>query len=322
VGFPRFVALIALALVCILTQAHAEKPPSTPLTAAHERALKPKDTFRECADCPEMVVVPAGSFTMGSPDDEKDRSSKEGPQHTVTIGRPFAVGRFHVTRDQFAAFVHETRYGVDKIVPFCRKWPSFKSDASWLDPGFAQEGSHPVVCVSWDDAIAYANWLAKKTGKRYRLLSEAEFEYAARGQTAPGNYPRFWFGNDEKESCQNGNGPDENARESIAVMKDATVAPCNDGYAYTSPVGHYAPNAFGLYDMAGNAWQWTADCWHDSYNGAPADGSAWTAANCGRNRVARGGAWLIDPPNLRAAARYNRFDEQHNHIGFRVARTL
>ena len=142
---------------------------AAPLTATQERGLKPKDTFRECDNCPEMVVVPAGSFTMGSPEREGGRFPNEGPQHVVTIGRPFAVGKLHVTVDQFAGFVRETQYQARKC---------------WRNPGFAQDGSHPAVCLSWDDAKAYADWLAKKTGKPYRLLSEAEFEYAARGRTS------------------------------------------------------------------------------------------------------------------------------------------
>jgi formylglycine-generating enzyme required for sulfatase activity len=295
-------------------------PPSGdgPLTAAQERGLKPKDTFRECRDCPEMVVVPAGSFTMGSPSGKKERNSDEGPQHVVTIGKPFAVGKLHVTRDQFAAFVTETGYAASTT---CFKWPSAKGDGSWRDPGFAQDGSHPVVCVSWDDAMAYVDWMAKKTGKPYRLLSEAEFEYAARGRTSPGSYPRFWFGNDEKDLCRYGNGADQKARDSIDAAKSWTIAPCNDGYAYTSPAGHYEPNAFGLYDMAGNAWQWMADCYHDSYTGAPADGSVWTTGTCSSGRVVRGGSWYYLPGDLRAAQRV-RYSVGIFNVGFRVARTL
>jgi formylglycine-generating enzyme required for sulfatase activity len=270
------------------------------LTLAQERALKPKDTFRECDNCPEMVVVPAGSFTMGSPGSERDRYTDEGPQHVVTIGGPFAVGRLHVTRDQFAVFAKETRYAAH-------------SGCSWSDLTFPREGTHPVVCVNWDDANAYANWLAKKTGKPYRLLSEAEWEYAARGRTSPGAYPRFWFGNDEKDLCRYGNFADQKYG-----VKDA---PCNDGYDRTSPAGHYAPNAFGLYDMFGNARQWTADCYHDSYNGAPADGSAWTTGTCGNGRVVRGGSWFDDPRVLRAARR-DRFSVENSRVGFRLARTL
>jgi formylglycine-generating enzyme required for sulfatase activity len=291
---------------------------AAPLTAERERALKPKDMFRECADCPDMVVVPAGSFTMGSPANEKNRDNFEGPQHVVSIGRQFAVGGFHVTRDQFAVFVNETGYAASRT---CYKWPSLTSDGSWRDPGFVQEGSHPVVCVRWDEANAYANWLAKKTGKPYRLLSEAEWEYAARGRTSPGAYSRFWFGTGEKDLCRYGNGLDEKARDSIAAAK-GTGAPCNDGYAYTSPAGYYAPNDFGLYDMAGNAWQWTADCYHENYNSAPPDGSAWTAKTCSGGRIVRGGAWNSDPWYLRAAKRDWYTGEGNNAVGFRLARTL
>lgn len=190
----RTVAVTWMALVFTVASAHAEsvtvRSSDAPLTAEQERALQPKDSFKECAACPEMVMVPAGSFTIGAAPDEKTFAiNDEGPQHTVTIARPFAVGRFHVTRDQFAAFVSDAGYPASAT---CRKWGIIRyHNGSWRDPGFAQEGSHPVVCISWDDAKAYVNWLAKTTGKEYRLLSEAEWEYAARGQTTPGKYPRF-----------------------------------------------------------------------------------------------------------------------------------
>jgi formylglycine-generating enzyme required for sulfatase activity len=290
---------------------------TAPLTAVQERGLKPRDAFRECENCPEMVVVPAGSFMMGSAEKEEGRWNDEGPQHVVTLGKAFGAGKWHVTVDQFAAFVQETGYASTK----CYKWPSLIRDGSWRDPGFAQDGSHPVVCVSWDDATAFVNWMAKRTGKPYRLLSEAEWEYAARGQMSPGAYPRFWFGNDEKEFCQNGNGADQKARDTIASAKNWRVAPCNDGYAYTSPAGHYAPNPFGLHDMAGNAWQWTADCYYDSYNGAPADGSAWTTGACDNGRVVRGGSWDDNPRSLRVAHRGGTTGGT-DFVGFRLARTL
>jgi formylglycine-generating enzyme required for sulfatase activity len=228
------------------------------------------------------------------------------------------VGRLHVTVDQFAAFVKETGYAMSST---CYKWATGGGNGSWRGPGFKQEGSHPVLCVSWGDAKAYAEWLADKMHKPYRLLTEAEFEYAARGQTAPGAYPRFWFGNDDGDLCRYGNGADQAARNSIAAAKDWTVAPCNDGYAYTSPAGHYKPNAFGLYDMAGNAWQWTQDCYHDSYSGAPADGSAGTTGDCKDGRVVRGGSWDVDPRYLRAAQRI-RYTGGDYRVGFRLARTL
>jgi formylglycine-generating enzyme required for sulfatase activity len=224
----------------------------------------------------------------------------------VTIRKPFAVGKLHVTVDQYREFVADTGYEKSR-------------SCHWSSPGFAQDGSHPVVCVIWDDAKAYAEWLTKKTGKPYRLLSEAEFEYATRGRTSPGAYPRFSFGDDEKDLCRYGNFYDWKAGSWIW---SALSAPCDDGYANTSPAGHYQPNAFGLYDMVGNAWQWTEDCAHQNYTGAPTDGSAWTSGGC-RDRVLRGGSWSDGAWLLRAATRNsNTVTSSYNSLGFRVARTL
>jgi formylglycine-generating enzyme required for sulfatase activity len=285
----------------------------SPLTAEQERALKPKDGFRECENCPEMVVAPAGSFMMGSPAGEKDRETDEGPQHVVTIARPFAVGRVNVTVGQFAAFVQATGHEASSKcnVHVGGKW---EEKASWRDPGFVQEGSHPVVCLSWDDASAYVDWLAGGTGKPYRLLTEAEWEYAARGQTSPAAYPRFWFGDDEKDLCRHANGID-------LAHGGNGAAPCNDGYKYTSPAGHYASNAFGLYDIVGNARQWLADCYHASYYGAPTDGSAWLTETCAKGHAIRGGSWDAWPRELRPARR-DYENVEYNSIGVRVARTL
>src|SRR5262249_7105541 len=159
------------------------------------------------------------------------------------------------------AFVSETRYqATSQCYTLEGGISRERADRSWRNPGFEQGGSHPVVCVTWDDAKAYVVWLAKKTGKPYRLLTDAEWEYSARGRLSPGAYPRFWFGDDEKDLCRYGNGADQTARDRIEAAKNWTVAPCNDGHAYTSPAGRYEPNAFGLYDMAGNALQWTEDC--------------------------------------------------------------
>jgi formylglycine-generating enzyme required for sulfatase activity len=298
---------------------------AAPLTTAQERGLKSKDSFRECENCPEMVVVPAGSFMMGSPASEYDRDKSEGPQHVVMIAKPFAVGKFHVTVNQYAAFVQTMRYQASSNC-----YLGTGLSGSWRDPGFAQEGSHPVVCVSWDDAKAYVDWLAQTTGKSYRLLSEAEWEYAARGRTSPGAYPRFWFGDNEKDLCrysnfagqESGANPCNDDRSGFSCAVWTANKPCNDGYDRTSPAGNYQPNAFGLYDMAGNAWQWTADCYHDSYNGAPADGSAWTAGQCSSGRVVRGGSWYHIPWFLRAGSRRDGGSGPNNEDGFRVARTL
>ena len=294
-----------------------------PLTRAEECALRPKDVFKECDKCPEMVVLPAGRFTMGSPASDKDRRDHEGPQHVVTIAQPFAVGRFQVTVEQFAAFVAETGHDVgSKCWTFEAGKAEERQDRSWHNPGFAQADTHPAVCLSWIDAEAYVGWISRKTGKTYRQLSEAEWEYAARARTEPGVYLRYWFGDEEKDLCRHGNGADQEARSRISGTSGWTIAPCNDGHAYTAPAGSFPANGFGLHDMAGNAWQWTADCWNESYNGAPSDGSAWIAGDCSR-RVLRGGSWINNPKVLRAANRdRNMPGLRYSFNGLRLARTL
>jgi len=261
------------------------------LTAAAESALKPKDTFRECAAakdyCPAMVVVGPGSFTMGSPDAEPDHVKSEAQQHLVTFAQSFAVSKFELTFDEWDN---------------CAAYGDCPQGIS--DSGFGR-GRQPAINVTWDEAQAYAAWLSKMTGKTYRLLSEAEYEYAARG----GTQTAFPWGH------------------SIALDGTA-MANCKGcgsqwDFKQTAPVGSFAANAFGLYDMIGNVFEWAEDCVHTSYEGAPLDGSAWIAkGNCG-SRLIRGGSWASDPSALRAAARnwINR-DLKLNAVGFRVARTL
>jgi formylglycine-generating enzyme required for sulfatase activity len=295
-----------------------------PLSAAEECALKPKDLFKECDKCPEMVVIPAGSFTMGSPPNEEGRLPGEEPQHTVTISHAFAAGKFTVTVDQFAEFVKETGYDAGSK---CWTFEDGKSEErigrSFANPGFSQSGSHPAVCVSSNDAKAYVAWLSKKMGKPYRLLTEAEWEYAARGRTKPGSYPRYFFGDNKDDMCRYGNAWDQIAASKIPGGNADWFVHCADGYIYTAPVGSFLPNAFGLYDMHGNAWQWVEDCWHDNYYGAPNDGSAWTTSgDCGR-RTRRGGSWYSVSGTLRAASRgAGPTDDRDSNDGFRVARTL
>jgi formylglycine-generating enzyme required for sulfatase activity len=291
-----------------------------PLSAEQEHGLKPRNSFRECADCPEMVVLPSGRFTMGTPPDkDKDIRDTDETAHEVSIDKMFAAGRQHVTVGQFAAFVRETGYAASSK---CWTYEGAKSESrdgrSWNQPGLPQGPSHPVVCVSWGDAKAYTDWLASKTHKPYRLLTEAEWEYAARGRTSPGVYPRFWFGDaDDKEICAYGNFLDRRAQDGITWGADrpSQFLTCDDGSAYTSPVGRYSkPNAFGLDDMAGNAWQWTADCYDANYIIVP-------AGSCSKGHVARGGGWRSFYKYGRAAQRYERF-EAYNYVGFRVARTI
>jgi formylglycine-generating enzyme len=279
-------------------------------------------SFKDCADCPEMVAIPAGKFVMGAAPGEEDRENlsepfrhRSQPQRAVTIAR-FAIGKFEITRGQYRAFVQASGRGSDG----CFFWngADFAKDPArdWRNPGYTQDDAHPVVCVSWEDASAYAQWLSQKTGKRYRLLTEAEWEYAARAGTAGA---RFW-GDDAMQACVYANGADLATKSRIADAGAGGGVHCDDRHAYTAPVGSYRPNAFGLYDMLGNAGEWTQDCWNGNYHGAPQDGSAWTAGDCVL-RAVRGGAWDDVPQGLRAAYRvgsptvirlYSR--------GFRVAR--
>ena len=227
------------------------------------------EVFRDCDRCPEMVAVPAGSFTMGSPSSESGRDGDEGPQRQVEISSPFAVGVYEVTFAEWDACVSDGGCG------------GYHPD----DQGWGR-GRRPVINVSWDDAKAYASWLSRETGESYRLLSEAEWEYAARAGTATA---RYWG---ESASGQRGyaNGADRTAKRHQSGW---TVVDCDDGHYRTAPVGSFRPNRFGLHDVLGNVWEWVEDCWHDSYAGAPRDGHAWLGddgGDCSR-RVLRGGSW-------------------------------
>ena len=297
----------------------AAPSPVTPAVGVHPKARKPGDTFKDCEDCPDMVVVPPGRFQMGSPSHESGRDDDEEPVHEVRIGCSLAVGKHEVTRGQFGAFVLDTGNGaggdcyVDKNVD--GKWAK-ESTGSWKQPYFRQDDRHPVVCVNWKDAKAYVEWLSRKTGNTYRLLSASEWEYVARGGTTTA---RYW-GNDADEGCGFANAADRTAKEKYS---DWTVANCRDGHVHTAPVGSFRANGFGLQDVLGNVWEWMEDCWHDSYAGAPTDGSAWTSGgDCGR-RVLRGGSWNNVPRIARSENRdWVDTGYRYNNIGFRVARTL
>lgn len=286
----------------------------------------PGTTFKDCADCPRMTVIPAGSFTMGSPDSEEGHSKNEGPQHQVTISRAFAIGAYNVTRAEYAAFVRETKRPSGGCSVYTGT--GFAKDASkdWRDPGYRQTDRDPVVCVSWEDAQAYAKWLNSRVRKAssgantgpYRLVTDAEWEYAARaGTTTP-----YYWGDNADSICGHGNVADLSGKQAIPSWATRAVANCTDGYAYTAPVGSFPPNGFGLYDMGGNAWQWTEDCGHDNYDGAPTDGTAWTTGEC-KTRIVRGADWHREPRAARAASHIgSRPGDPYGSVGFRVARTL
>ena len=275
--------------------------------------------FRDCPDCPQMVVMPLGAYSMGSPSKERGRKDTEGPVHRVTIERPFAAGRYEVTRRQFHRFVDETGHSeLDRCRTYERGGWEWRDGKSWLEPGFAQTDDHPVVCVSWEDAKAYVEWLSMKTGKSYRLLSESEWEYAARGGTQTA---RYW-GDRPSAACKFANVVDRSYRKKNPYRK-AAIHRCDDGYASTSPVGLRAENEFGLYDMLGNVWEWVEDCWHAGHSESSADGSARSSGGDCSRRVVRGGSWGSTRDYVRSAVRMsagsgNRFIGG----GFRVARTL
>ena len=294
-------------------------PPSVALAYADEvpaaRDLQYDGEFQECPQCPKMVVVPAGTYEMGSPSGEG--AIDEERHHRVTIPGPIAIGMYEVRRAEFTHFMKETsRSGGSACWQY--DGAETRETSGPADPGFIQGENEPMVCVSWEDAQAYVEWLSTKTKGRYRLLSEAEWEYAARGGTVA---PRYW---DESESgqCAKANGADIALRTRYPDWFELT-APCDDGRPHTSEAGSYGPNAFGLYDMLGNAREWVADCWNGDYTGAPQDGSAWTGSgNCGL-RVLRGGSWLDGPGGVRSSTRDKgttgiRFSAN----GFRVARVL
>ena len=273
------------------------------------RAHPPGSTFRDCGKCPKMVVVPSGSYEMGSSPSEEGRYDDEGPVHRVTINKPFAVGVYEVTRGEFARFVQATDYVMGNTCWGHNENGEWKRrvDHHWRDPGYTQTDQHPVVCVGWRDAQAYVKWLSRVTRKAYRLLSESEWEYVARA----GTHAAWYWGESESGLCQYAN-----------WAHWENIAGCDDGAVHTSEVGKYKANAFGLHDVSGNVWEWVEDCWNDSYVGAPADGRAWPSGNC-QKRVLRGGSWGNVPRSFRTAVRLNSLWSIRDYfIGFRIARTL
>ena len=324
----RFVrAIVALGTLTIV-------PPMGSLTAqavpdAPASTMLPGQTFRDCASCPEMVVVPAGTFIMGSPESEAGRLRVvydqegeaiswttddaeglevgmdqrlvivEGPQRYVTIAAPFAVGVYEVTFEEWDACARGG--GCGGLIPDHEGWG---------------RGRRPVINVSWPEARSYAEWLSRETGEDYRLPSEAEWEYVARAGTETA---RYW-GETDAAQCRHANGADATA---VQEYPGWVTASCSDGYSETAPVGSYQPNAFGLYDALGNVWERTLDCWNERYSGAPADGSAWESGDC-TDRVSRGGGWLSEPGRLRSASRSRNAAEDFRSEtgGFRVVRII
>ncbi|MBT8423248.1 MAG: SUMF1/EgtB/PvdO family nonheme iron enzyme [Gammaproteobacteria bacterium] len=287
-------------------------------------------SFRDCAACPEMVSLPAGTFLMGTAEDDRiidPRTGKpatnDGPQHEVTFAYPFAIGKFEVTIAEFAEFVAATGYAtVDRCMEFSKPGGfAIRKDISWEHTAFLQWPNQPVVCVSFHDAEAYAVWLSEVTGTHYRLPTEAEWEYAARGGSTT---PYFW-GTAEADACDFANvrGTGADTISPRQAEADKLGFPCDDGFRQSSPAGSFRANAFGLHDMQGNVWEWVADCNHKDYEGAPTDGSAWTEADpqaCNFG-IIRGGSFLnlVERSSVTVRAGRPRSGSATN-MGFRVVR--
>ncbi len=311
---PRMLALVVLVVVVALMAIRSQFAPS---------ALEP-----------EMVHIPAGRFTMGPAPGEQERERvpaliwhRELPQHEVKFAKDFLLANYTVTRAEFSRFVAETgprppggcaTFEKDRNEQY--GWETHE-ERDWRNPGFPQTDHDPVVCVDSRDAEDYIAWLNNETGLNFRLPTEAEWEYAARAGTKTA---RYW-GEGRDRACIYANVSDLTLakEQSLLHPNPEEYLPCGDGYAFTSPVGAFKPNGFGLYDMLGNVQQWISDPWHASYNGAPSDGSTWVSGGDEIFGTVRGSSWNAIPRNVRAADRSSSpTGFRVSDIGFRVARSL
>ncbi len=294
------------AFVCLLLLLTAPGPgraadtaddPAAPGKMAPDDGFRigPGARFRDCERCPEMVVIPPGSFKMGSPEDERGRSSDEGPAHEVSIPHPFAIGRFEITIAQWEACVDA---GVCSPLPDDRR---------------GGRDDRPAVNVNWRDTQQYIGWLNELSGKTYRLPSEAEWEYSARGGTAS---PRYWA--EREVACAFANVYDISGQR--VHQFDWPHFTCIDASATTASVGAFRANPYGLHDMLGNVWEWAQDCWNERYDNAPVDGGPNLKGDCGR-RIVRGGSWKNVAWATRSAFRgWQGVNDRVDANGFRVAR--
>ena len=275
--------------------------------------------FRDLPIAPEMVLVPQGRGVQGSTEAETTREQRapalasfEHPQREVRVEQPFAIGAHHVTNREFAAFVKATSRDMAGCTVLANeKWSSSPDPAhSFASPGWLIRDDQPVVCVNWNDATAYAGWLSSKTGARYRLPTEREYEYAARAGTMTAR----WWGDSPADMCARANGGDRSYAAILPSDKSANLA-CDDGYSTVSPVGRYPASPWGLHDMYGNAWQWTADC----FAATPAKPTPEPCAS----RAIRGGSWHSSTVTLRSATRFSLPPATRaSSLGFRVVREV
>ncbi|MEN1728838.1 MAG: formylglycine-generating enzyme family protein [Pseudomonadota bacterium] len=294
-------------------------------------SLEPGQIFSDTIESfdepgPDVVVVPAGTFMMGSPDGEEERSNNEGPRHRVNFERGFALGLTEVTVAQFGAFVNATGYRTDaeregesRIYDPRTGRMDNRIRITWRNDyvGDDADPNLPVVHVSWNDALAYTNWLSRETGRNYRLPSEAEFEYALRS----GSQTPFWWGEEVPEdNTENVTGDGDNSPTNASW--NVAFRRYTDGFWGPAPAGSLRSNPFGLFDMGGNVMEWVEDCWHDSFVRAPDDGSPWNNPGCNRH-VIKGAAWSSTPAMSRSAFRLSSSAESTDmRVGFRVARDL
>ena len=279
--------------------------------------------FRDCATCPEMAVIPPGSLTIGPPESEAERMARADAPHAVAIASAIGMGKYEVTRAQFARFVRETGYAAGGS---CFVWNGSRYGRDvpkdWRNPGFAQTDSEPVVCVNWSDAKAYTAWLTQKAGRRYRLPTEVEWEYAARA----GDQTLRPWGDNPGDACRYANVADASAKRDVPGTMSWQFHECDDRHAYTAPAGRYPPNGFGLYDMLGNAWEWTEDCLSEESAGGTDPDAARAPPDAERalctRRVLRGGGWVDSPAFVNYDFRFFiNSDDRDFYIGFRVVAT-
>lgn len=278
--------------------------PVDPIRGATNATKTDTKGVTDCESCPEMIAVGPGAFVMGSPKTEKYRGPNED-QVSVVIGYSFYIGKYPITVEQFSAFASETGYDTPSDCYVYGSGP-WSAKAHWRSPTFKQSGTHPVTCVSWSDARAYASWLSKKTGKSYRLPSEAEFEYVARG----GTETPFWFG-----KTMNGA-----LGRYVPASNNILLWPFISWEGGTASVTDYPANPWGVSGVNGNAWEITEDCWSDVNAGNPGNGRPRTSGDCAR-RAVRGGAWDAAWFNCRSANRhYVKLNERFYNRGFRLVR--
>ena len=282
------------------------------------------ETRRDCSRCPELVLLDPGTYIMGSTPDQlkrpfldPDRVTVEQPPLKVTLDTPFFLGLTEVTVNEYRDFVNDTGRTSAPCLVFdfeARQWRTSRN--TWADPGFSQTGDHPVVCVSWHDAKAYADWLSEQLEAHYRLPSEAEWEYAARA----GSQTLFPWGDNEREACRHANVADQTGVEAGVASSQGGAFPCDDKHPFTAPARFGEPNAFGIHGMIGNVGEWQQDCMIRTLEGMPSDGAPRELPGC-KERVMRGGSWFNPMLYGRPAFRYGTNPElAFNLVGFRVVR--